>query len=558
MKTLYTITLLVLISLLGYSQAPEAFNYQAVIRNASGDILANSQITVQISILQDSESGSAVYVETFNPTTNDYGLIAIKLGKGTIQSGTFIAIDWGAHAYYVKIEIDPNNGTDYTHMGTSQLLAVPYALYSTSAANVFSGDYNDLANAPTAVSAFSNDVGYLTSFTETDPIFGVHAASGIATGDITNWNSAYGWGDHGTEGYITDGNTNWDNSYGFITQSSTITGLIRSTASGDSYITGGNLGLGTTNPAMRLHVHESSGNSTIRLSNSSGTANNILQFYEGATRQASITVRGSGIPGGPPNAMNIYTSVSGAPITLGTNSGETMRIQDGGRVGIGTTDIDYKLCVGDISDANNYLRIQSNNWGGAMFFDGEGSHSGGIMYYHGTDRMTFQVRVPGGNPYERMRITTDGSVRIWDGSGSVGFATGAGSLYVEGVLEVDGWTYSTGYTTTSDKRWKKDIVPVEDALSKILNLNGVNFYWKTDEYPGEGFTEEKQIGFIAQEVEQVLPELVRSDQNNHKGVSYDKITAVLVEAIKEQQQMIEELKQEVQELKNQQLVVINQ
>lgn len=132
MKTLYSIIFLTLVSFLGYSQVPEAFNYQAVMRNASGDILTNAQIAVQISILQDSESGTAAYVERFNPTTNDYGLIAIKLGKGTVQSGAFNTIDWGAHAHYIKVEVDPNNGTDFTTMGTTQLLSVPYALYAKS------------------------------------------------------------------------------------------------------------------------------------------------------------------------------------------------------------------------------------------------------------------------------------------------------------------------------------------------------------------------------------------------------------------------------------------
>jgi hypothetical protein len=63
MKTLYSILLLMLISTLAYSQAPEAFNYQAVIRNSAGDILANSQVAVQVSMLQDTETGTAVYVE---------------------------------------------------------------------------------------------------------------------------------------------------------------------------------------------------------------------------------------------------------------------------------------------------------------------------------------------------------------------------------------------------------------------------------------------------------------------------------------------------------------
>jgi len=73
------------------------------------------------------------------------------------------------------------------------------------------------------ISLLTNDSGYLTSFTETDPIFIAAPAAGIASADITNWNTTYGWGNHAVQGYITDGNTNWDNSYGFITASSTET-----------------------------------------------------------------------------------------------------------------------------------------------------------------------------------------------------------------------------------------------------------------------------------------------------------------------------------------------
>jgi hypothetical protein len=132
MRTLYSILLLMLISTLAHSQAPEAFNYQAVIRNGAGDILASSQVAVQTSILQDAEAGTAVYVERFNPTTNDHGLISLKLGKGNVQSGIFNTIDWGSHSYYIKIEVDPDNGTNYSSMGSSQLLSVPYALYAKS------------------------------------------------------------------------------------------------------------------------------------------------------------------------------------------------------------------------------------------------------------------------------------------------------------------------------------------------------------------------------------------------------------------------------------------
>jgi hypothetical protein len=115
-------------------------------------------VAVQISLLEDSESGTAVYVERFNPTTSAYGLIALKLGMGSVQSGTFNTIDWGAHTYYIKIEVDPNNGTAFTNMGTSQLLSVPYALYAKSGGGGGDDADADPANELQTLTITGNDL----------------------------------------------------------------------------------------------------------------------------------------------------------------------------------------------------------------------------------------------------------------------------------------------------------------------------------------------------------------------------------------------------------------
>ena len=91
--------------------------------------------------------------------------------------GTFSTINWGYGPYFLKTEIDPTGGTNYSISSVQQLLSVPYALYSKEAGNGFSGDYNDLVNrpeiptVPTNVSSFTNDANYISSYTETDPIF---------------------------------------------------------------------------------------------------------------------------------------------------------------------------------------------------------------------------------------------------------------------------------------------------------------------------------------------------------------------------------------------------
>lgn len=127
---------------------------------------------------------------------------------------------------------------------------------------------------------------------------------------------------------------------------------------------------------------------------------------------------------------------------------------------------------------------------------------------------------------------------------------------VNGNLVVLGTMNSNGYKETSDKRWKKNITKLENPLAKVMQIEGVNYYFKSkDELLATGedttykFTDTKQIGFIAQDLEQILPEVVSTDNKGYKTVEYSKVVALLVEAVKEQQKQIEDLKQENASLK---------
>ncbi|MFA6923903.1 MAG: hypothetical protein WC223_06580 [Bacteroidales bacterium] len=109
---------------------PQAFKYQAVVRNIAGNPIINQKVNFQISILQGSATGTAVYVETQIDTTNSFGLANLEIGRGSVVSGTFYTINWGNDSYFVKVEIDVAGGTTFAFMGTTQLLSVPYALYA--------------------------------------------------------------------------------------------------------------------------------------------------------------------------------------------------------------------------------------------------------------------------------------------------------------------------------------------------------------------------------------------------------------------------------------------
>ena len=116
-----------------FAQAPQKMSYQAVIRNSSNALITSTPVGMQISILQGSSTGTAVYVETQTPSTNANGLASVEIGGGTVVSGNFSAINWANGPYFIKTETDPTGGTAYTINGTNELMSVPYALNAANA-----------------------------------------------------------------------------------------------------------------------------------------------------------------------------------------------------------------------------------------------------------------------------------------------------------------------------------------------------------------------------------------------------------------------------------------
>jgi hypothetical protein len=129
MKKLYTILAAVLITASTFAQAPEKMSYQAILRDGSNTLLTNQEVGMQISILQSTITGTAVYTETQTAITNINGLVSIEIGIGT-SSTDFSTIDWSAGPYFIKTATDPTGGTSYTITGTSQLMSVPFAMYA--------------------------------------------------------------------------------------------------------------------------------------------------------------------------------------------------------------------------------------------------------------------------------------------------------------------------------------------------------------------------------------------------------------------------------------------
>jgi hypothetical protein len=139
MKSIITFCAVILMTASVFAQSPNKMSYQAVIRNSSNVLVTSSAVGMRISILQTSPSGTAVYVETQTPTTNANGLVSIEIGGGTVVLGSINTINWVNGPFFIKTETDPAGGSNYSITGTSQLLSVPYALYSATSGSSIPG-----------------------------------------------------------------------------------------------------------------------------------------------------------------------------------------------------------------------------------------------------------------------------------------------------------------------------------------------------------------------------------------------------------------------------------
>ena len=143
-----------------FAQVPQAFNYQAVVRDNNGNELANQKVSFRISIIQGSITGTTVYGETHIDSTNQFGLVTLEIGNGVVVSDDFSTIEWSTGTYFLKVEMDETGGTSYQEMGTTQLLSVPYALYAKGVEDKDDDDANPTNELQEL--SFSNDTLFIS------------------------------------------------------------------------------------------------------------------------------------------------------------------------------------------------------------------------------------------------------------------------------------------------------------------------------------------------------------------------------------------------------------
>ena len=174
MKKILAIVAVLIMTVSVFAQSPEKMSYQAVVRDGSNALITSTTVGMQISILQTTATGTAVYVETQTATSNANGLVTLEIGVGTAVLGTFATIDWSAGPFFIKTETDPTGGTNYTITGTSQLLSVPYSLHTKTAenfiGNISESQISDLGNYLTSEidSSITNEIQDLQLDSVTD------------------------------------------------------------------------------------------------------------------------------------------------------------------------------------------------------------------------------------------------------------------------------------------------------------------------------------------------------------------------------------------------------
>ncbi len=161
MKQVFALLISILITVSVLAQSPQKMSYQAVIRDASGVLVTEQLVGMQVSILLGATDGPVVYSETQTPTTNANGLVSIEIGTG-ISGYDFSTVDWANGPYFLKTETDLGGGTSYSIEGVCQLLSVPYALHAKTAESL-SGE-----------------------ITESDPWFSASSAASINPTDLSN------------------------------------------------------------------------------------------------------------------------------------------------------------------------------------------------------------------------------------------------------------------------------------------------------------------------------------------------------------------------------------
>ena len=306
-----------------------------------------------------------------------------------------------------------------------------------------------------------------------------------------------------------------------------------------NFLKNGFVGIGTSAPKARLHIKD--GNT---LSNPASDAFLVIEDFQSVSLNfLTSNVGQCAIYFGsdsPTNGAILYNaSGNSLGLSFRTNTVTRAVIDNGGDLGIGDLTPNARLHVskgtsGSSYHGNSAIVVEDDVAAYIQFTNPSASEAG---FLSSTDlttqrsglifRADSSVQIRAGGNLTKMHI---------DASGNVGIGTTSPSK----KLHVVGDICATGTIgACSDIRYKKDFLPLQHALEKVNHLQALYYYWDTEKFDSLGFTDQRQMGVIAQEVEKDFPEIVMTDDQGYKAVDYSRLSVVLLAALKEQQVLID-------------------
>lgn len=489
------------LSLAAYSQAPNAFNYQSVARNSNGEIMTNLAVGIRLSIRDNSSTGTIVYQETHSVVTNDFGLFTLAIGSGLATIGTMSAVDWANGAKYIEVEGDLAGGTTYTLFGTSELLSVPYALYSNTAGTPILPNGTSAGNTPywdgaawIVNSSNIHNTGEYVGVGTTFPLQKLHVNGNINVPLDSSYminNKKVLW-INGTANVFVGMNAGTANSIGFSNAFMGFnSGMLNISGHQNTFI-GAETGTANLNGYMNSFLGRRAG-----FGNVDGIENTFIGAYAGQSNTDGNHNTFMGVTTGSSNTSGIENTFIGAHAGYFNNLGNN-NVFLGNFSGLANTSGNNNTIVGFQADASSSNLTNASAFGAGAIVNG------------------------------------DNSVIIGNTA----------------VTSIGG---QVGWSTFSDQRLKSNISECTLGLNFIKQLKPVNYTYLAEGQKGIVYS-----GLLAQDVESILNKLntnfsglvIPKNENDFYSIRYAEFVIPLINAIQEQDEKISTLTETNLELLN--------